>query len=137
MSLHSAGRTVEEIAKALSCDPRHVQMVLLSEDHPQPCHMYQVATMNEYSRAFSCVLRFKNLESARWSVARIDELWQQFAATNDRRGLHQCQLIALIGKNRAEGIGKAEEAKVFLDWLTAHLETPASSLPPTVTAATE
>src|SRR4051812_16444928 len=72
---------------------------------------------------FRGVLRFKDVEAAEASVARIDELFHQFAQTNDRRGQHQAQLMALIGKNRAEGIGKLAEARVFADWLVAHLDT--------------
>jgi hypothetical protein len=29
--------------------------------------------------------------------------------------------VALLGKNRAEGIGKYDEAQVFADWLVDHL----------------
>ena len=31
-------------------------------------------------------------------------------------------MLALIGKNRAEGIGKWREARLFADWLASHLE---------------
>ncbi|WP_206520576.1 hypothetical protein, partial [Mesorhizobium sp. M1A.T.Ca.IN.004.03.1.1] len=78
---------------------------------------------NAYARMFNGVLRFKNVEAAKESVARIDALFHQFGLERDRRGQHQAQLMALIGKNRAEGIGKVAEAKVFLEWLTTHLDT--------------
>ena len=32
------------------------------------------------------------------------------------------QLLALTGKNRAEGIGKRAEARIFADWLIEHLQ---------------
>jgi hypothetical protein len=54
-------------------------------------------------------------------VARIDALYHQFEAARDRRGQHQTQLLALTGKNRAEGIGKRAEARLFADWLIEHL----------------
>jgi hypothetical protein len=31
--------------------------------------------------------------------------------------------MALTGKNRAEGIGKHEEARIFMEWLASHLDT--------------
>jgi hypothetical protein len=67
-------------------------------------------------------LRFKDVRAATESVERIDALFHQFAAENDRRGQHQAQLMALIGKNRAEGIGKLDEARLFAEWLVAHLD---------------
>jgi len=36
--------------------------------------------------------------------------------------MHQCQVLALVGKNRAEGIGKWQEATLFADWLATHLD---------------
>jgi predicted S18 family serine protease len=63
------------------------------------------------------------VQAATDSVARIDALFHQFETEHDRRGLHQAQLMALIGKNRAEGIGKLAEAKVFAEWLGSHLDT--------------
>jgi hypothetical protein len=35
--------------------------------------------------------------------------------------MHQCEVLALTGKNRAEGIGKLAEARVFAEWLRDHL----------------
>ena len=77
---------------------------------------------NRYAAMLSGVLRFKNREAAETSVERINELYEQFLENRDRRGMHQCQVLALIGKNRAEGIGKWQEAQLFADWLADHLE---------------
>lgn len=125
LSLRAAGRTVEEIAQALDCTPSYVANVLIASGKTTDyTDLYTSSSaQNAYARMFSGVLRFKNLDAAQESVARIDALFHQFAAEHDRRGQHQAQLMALIGKNRAEGIGKMEEAKVFSDWLLAHLDT--------------
>ena len=66
-------------------------------------------------------LRFKDLDAAKGSVARLEVLFQRFKQTQDRRGMHQCQVMALVGKNRAEGVGKANEARLFADWLRGAL----------------
>lgn len=130
LSMHASGRTVEEIAQSLKCAPSYVANILAAAGKPSEySDLYTSSVVqNAYARMFNGVLRFKNVEAARESVARIDELFHQFVKARDRRGQHQAQLMALIGKNRAEGIGKTAEAKVFLDWLLAHLDTAHSSI---------
>ena len=125
LSLRAAGRTVEEIAQALQCSPSYVANVLIAAGRPTDySDLYTSSSaQNAYARTFNGVLRFKNVEAARESVARIDALFHHYAGEHDRRGQHQAQLMALIGKNRAEGIGKLEEAKIFADWLVTHLDT--------------
>jgi hypothetical protein len=131
LSLHAAGRTVEEIARALQTTPSYVANTLIAAGKPSEySDLYTTSTVqNSYARLFNGVLRFKDVEAAQESVARIDALYHQFAEEGDRRGQHQAQLMALIGKNRAEGIGKVSEAKVFAEWLIAHLETSAPPPP--------
>jgi hypothetical protein len=125
LSLHASGRTVEDIAQTLHCTPSYVANVLIASGKPSDYSDLYTSSIaqNAYARMFNGVLRFKNVEAAQESVAKIDALFHQFEEEHDRRGQHQAQLMALIGKNRAEGIGKLEEAKVFLEWLTAHLDT--------------
>lgn len=125
LSLHASGRSVEDIAQTLKCSASYVANVLIGAGKKADyTDLYTNSTaQNEYARMFQGVLRFKNVEAAEKAVERIDELFHQFARDRDRRGQHQAQLMALIGKNRAEGIGKNEEAKVFSNWLKAHLDT--------------
>jgi cytochrome P450 len=123
LSLHSAGRTVEEIARALETHPSYVANVLASAGKtPDYNDLYVSSTaQNGYAKAFQGVLRFRDVASARESVERIDALYRAYVEERDRRGQHQAQLTALIGKNRAEGIGKLAEAQVFAEWLKTHL----------------
>src|ERR1051326_523589 len=125
LSLRASGRSVEEIAQTLKCSPSYVANVLIAAGKTTDYSDLYTSSIaqNAYARMFNGVLRFKNIEAAKESVAKIDSLFHQFEQEHDRRGQHQAQLMALIGKNRAEGIGKREEAKVFLEWLTAHLDT--------------
>ena len=137
LSLHVAGRSVEEIAATLKASPSYVANVLISSGKTSDYTDLYTSSVaqNEYARMFRGVLRFKNVEAAKESVAQIDALFHQFALERDRRGQHQAQLMALIGKNRAEGIGKNAEAKIFLDWLTTHLDTahaPACDMQPSL-----
>jgi hypothetical protein len=125
MSLHASGRTVEEIAQTLDCSPSYVANTLIASGEPSEYSDLYTSSVaqNAYARMFRGVLRFKDVKAAEESIDRIDALYHQFAQANDRRGQHQAQLMALIGKNRAEGIGKLAEARVFADWLVAHLDT--------------
>jgi hypothetical protein len=135
LSMHASGRSVEDIAQTLKCSPSYVANTLIAAGQTSDYSDLYTSSVaqNAYARMFSGVLRFKNVAAARESVARIDALFHQFELERDRRGQHQAQLMALIGKNRAEGIGKVAEARVFLEWLTSHLDTtltPASDLQP-------
>lgn len=123
LSLHAAGRTVEEIARALETHPSYVANVLAANGKTTDYNDLYVSTnaQSGYAKQFQGILRFKDIEAARESVARIDEMYQAYTLENDRRGQHQAQLMALIGKNRAEGIGKFAEAQLFADWLVGHL----------------
>jgi hypothetical protein len=133
--LYDQGMRVDSIAELLETDPAYVANSLIAAGYtPAYTDLYtHTGPQNRYARMLSGVLRFKDPEAARQSVARIDELYHRFEAAHDRRGQHQAQLLALIGKNRAEGIGKREEARLFADWLIEHLaveeerETPAAA----------
>jgi hypothetical protein len=126
LSLHAAGSTVEAIAQALDTSPSYVANVVAAAGQtPDYQDLYvSTAALHGYAKRFQGVLRFKDVASARESVQRIDAMYRAFAQQGDRRGQHQAQLLALIGKNRAEGIGKYEEARLFAEWLIAHLAVP-------------
>ena len=137
LSLRAAGRSVEEIAVALNCTPSYVANVLIASGKTSDYSDLYTSSVaqNAYARMFSGVLRFKTVEAARESVLKIDSLFHEFERENDRRGQHQAQLMALIGKNRAEGIGKTLEANVFREWLVSHLDisyAPACDKEPTL-----
>jgi hypothetical protein len=121
--LYGQGLRVDAIAKLLQTDPAYVANSLIAAGQaPSYVDLYtHTGPQNQYAQMLAGVLRFKDIEAARESVARIDELYHQFEAARDRRGQHQAQLLALTGKNRAEGIGKRREARLFADWLIEHL----------------
>ena len=123
VGMYEKGMRVEAIAELLRTDPAYIANALIERGHtPSYVDLYtSTGPQNRYAAMLSGVLRFKDVEAARASVDRINELYEQFEELRDRRGMHQCQVLALIGKNRAEGIGKWQEAQVFADWLAAHL----------------
>jgi cytochrome P450 len=134
LTLHAAGYTVEAIAQALATSPSYIANVLAAAGKaPDYQDLYvSTAALSGYAKQFQGVLRFKDVAAARASVQRIDAMYRTFAQQRDRRGQHQAQLLALIGKNRAEGIGKYDEAQVFAEWLRAHLAVPRHDPEPSV-----
>lgn len=122
-AMRASGRTVEEIAGSLKCTPEYVAAVLIPDGKQGDySDMYgSVAAQNDYARRFSGVLRFRDVEAAQESVASINSLYHEYQSAGDRRGVHQAELMALIGKNRAEGVGKHDCAEVFRQWLITRL----------------
>lgn len=123
LELFACGRNVEEIATALETHPSYVANVLAAAGKtPDYTDLYVASSaQSSYSLAFQGVLRFKDVETAKESVGKIDAMFHDYEQQQDRRGMHQAQLVALIGKNRAEGVRKYAEAQVFAEWLMAHL----------------
>lgn len=126
VEMYQKGMNILVIAELLRTEPSYVANALIERGYaPSYADLYtSTGPQNEYATLFKGLggLRFKNLEAARQSVARIEALYQRFKEAADRRGIHQCQVMALVGKNRASGIGKRAEAKLFADWLRLRLE---------------
>src|SRR5437762_10556846 len=122
--MYERGLRIESIAELLHSDPSYVANALIEQGHaPNYVDLYtSTGPQNRYAAMLSGVLRFRDLAAARESAMRLSELYEDFRASRDRRGMHQCEVLALTGKNRAEGIGKFREAQLFADWLAAHLE---------------
>ncbi len=128
VELYQKGMNVVTIAELLRTGPSYVANALIESGlAPGYTDLYtSTGPQNEYAALFKGMggLRFKDLEAARASVARLEALFQRFKGAEDRRGMHQCQVLALVGKNRAEGVGKHNEARLFADWLQALLLVP-------------
>lgn len=127
IALYDRGFDVESIADAVGTSPTYVANTLIASGRPVEYEdLYTTTTGRSYSaeaRRLSGILRFRDVEAAKESVRKLDEAFQEFRRTGNRRGQHRAQMLALIGKNRAEGIGKMEEASVFRDWLIATLQS--------------
>lgn len=120
-------RDVEDLAMLTGARPSYVGSVLqeagLREDYFD-LYTSTAHPMNVYSKFFAGELGFKDVETARKSVARIDRLYRQFDLAGDRAGQHHALLMALTMFNRARWTDKAEEAEVYRRWLVEHLGAP-------------
>ena len=123
VSMYDRGMNVVAIARLLRCEPSYVANALIEQGRiPAYVDLYtSTGPQNEDAKEREGVLKFTDADSARASVARIDQLWQRFSSERNRRGMHQCEVVVLIGRNRAIGIGKQTEAQIFADWLVARL----------------
>jgi len=124
IELYRQGMGVCAIADQLGTSPSYVANVLIKAGYtPDYVDLYtSTGPQNPYAQRLAGVLRFRDEAAARASLARLTEIYEEYRRAGDRRGIHQCQVLALIGKNRAEGIGKFAEARLFADWLRDHLE---------------
>lgn len=127
--MYEKGMNVATIAELLKSEPSYIANALIEQGYvPNYMDLYtSTGPQNEHAALLAGVLRFRDLESARSSVAQIEHLYGQFVAAKDRRGMHQCQVLALVGKNRAEGVGKLAEARVFTEWLQTRLQPTAAA----------
>ena len=120
-------RAVEDIALLTGARPSYVGSVLqeagLREDY---FDLYTSTShpMNVYSKFFAGKLGFKDVDTARRSVALIDRLYRQFDLAGDRAGQHHALLMALTMFNRARWTDKTEEAEIYRRWLAAQLAEP-------------
>ena len=132
IDLYDQGVQVEEIASQLDCSPTYVANVLIESGRtPEYVDLYtHPGPHNPYARRLSGVLRFRSPDVARESIRHMDQIYHDYEKQGDLRGQHQVQLLALIGRNRAEGIGKYEAADLFTQWLLSHLTSRARRAAP-------
>lgn len=120
----SGVREVEDLALLTGTRPTYVGGILQDEGLVEDYFDLYTSTshpMNAYSKFFAGKLGFKDVETARRSVALIDRLYHQFDVAQDRAGQHHALLMALTMFNRARWTGKEEEADVYRRWLAEQL----------------
>ena len=120
----SGVREVEDLALLTGTRPTYVGSILQDEGLVEDYFDLYTSTshpMNAYSKFFAGKLGFKDIETARRSVALIDRLYHQFGVAQDRAGQHHALLMALTMFNRARWTGKEEEADVYRRWLATQL----------------
>jgi hypothetical protein len=126
LSLYQAGITeVADLAAITQSRTTYVASVLREAGElPTYFDLYTSTseTMNIYSKYFAGHLGFKDVETARASVAHIQLLYAHFGQAGDRAGQHHALLMALTMFDRARWTGKLAEAAIFRDWLRSKLD---------------
>src|SRR5438128_6378577 len=90
--MYERGLRIESIAELLHSDPSYVANALIERGHaPHYVDLYtSTGPQNRYAAMLAGVLRFKDTAAARGSVERLNEIYDEFEAARDRRGMHQC-----------------------------------------------
>ncbi len=115
---------IEELALLTNTRSSYVGSILRDEGLVENYFDLYTSTahpMNVYSKYFAGKLGFKDVATARRSVAWIDRVYRGFAVAQDRAGQHHALLMALTMFNRARWTGKTEEADVYRRWLADEL----------------
>lgn len=121
----SGVQAVDDLAMLTDARPSYVASVLQEAGLASGYFDLYTSTsnpMNVYSRFFAGKLGFKDVETARQSVAHIDRMHRQFERTGDRAGQHHALMMAMVMFNRARWTGKEAEAEVFQAWLLEQIE---------------
>jgi hypothetical protein len=125
LALYTAGITdVADLAAITLSRTSYVASVLRDAGELQTYFDLYTSTaepMNAHSKFFAGHLGFKDVETARASVAWIDTLYRQFDMAGDRAGQHHALLMALTMFDRARWTNKMAEAAIFRDWLRQRL----------------
>lgn len=128
LSLFKAGTTeVETIAAISGAKPSYVGSVLQKEgliDNYFDLYTSTNYPMNIYSKHFRGKLGFKDVETARASIANLEQSYRFFDQRQDRAGQHHTLEMALMMLDRARWTGKMEEAEVYRRWLVEKLSKP-------------
>lgn len=110
---------VETIAEQVGANPTYVASTLMGAGKSVEYNDLYTPSRpkNRYGEDFSGVLRFKDLDAARESVRKLDRRYQSYREVGDRQGQYQARSMALIGYERAMGLRKTREARIFAEWL--------------------
>ena len=116
---------VDTIAEMVGANPTYVASSLLGAGKSVPYNDLYTPSRprNRYGDQFSGILRFKDMGAAKESVKQIDLRYRNYRAAGDRQGQYHARALALIGYERAMGLGKVREAKVFGDWIKQTIES--------------
>ena len=126
LAMHAAGLgDVNDLAMMTDSRPSYVASVLKEAGLLSGYFDLYTSSgepMNVYSKYFAGKLGFKDVETARESVALLDQFHRQFDRVRDRAGQHHALVMALTMYDRARWTGKGDEAGVFRQWLVDQLE---------------
>jgi hypothetical protein len=85
-----------------------------------------------YDEDLKGILLFRTLAEAEKAICRLEELRRRYLAVSDSKGVESCRNLALLGRKRAESIGrnprvrpaKRQEKAEIARWFAIWLETP-------------
>ena len=78
------------------------------------------------------ILQFSTFEETEKTIRNLEKLCRKYAEMSDKKGMEYCRRIAMLGRRRAELIGrnprvslwKRRQKKEISEWFRLWLETP-------------
>lgn len=85
-----------------------------------------------YREALEGILRFSTFAEAEQTIRQLQNLYEDYRRASDRKGMEYCRQIALLGRRRAELIGrnkkvahqKRMQKQEIANWFRIWLENP-------------
>jgi hypothetical protein len=116
----SGTKEIEKISAISGASPSYVGSVLQKEgliDNYFDLYTSTAYPMNVYTKYFRGKLGFKDVETAKRGVNRLEQSYRYFSNSQDRAGQHHTLEMALTMMNRARWTGKTAEAEIYRIWL--------------------
>jgi|GEM_PF-5914612 len=79
--------------------------------------LMKIKDAEKYTRDFKGLPNLKNLETAKQTVKKLDQLYTKFKKKKDKNGLLHCTLIAEIAENQTNRKGQINMMNLFSEWL--------------------
>jgi hypothetical protein len=94
---------------------------------------FEVEIAAPYRQAFEDLLSFSTFAAAEETLKRLENLRRKYQSASDKKGVEYCRQVALLGRRRAELIGrnrrvcleKRLQKQEIATWFRIWLETPA------------
>jgi hypothetical protein len=85
-----------------------------------------------YDGYFHGLPSFKSFEDVECTIGKLESFRQRFLTEGDRAGLHAIRRVALLGRKRAEAVGRSKRVSLLIrrqkqemaQWYQVWLETP-------------
>ncbi len=77
-----------------------------------------VQNVEKYTKEFKGLPNLKNIQTARQTIKKLDQLYNKFKKAKDKNGVLHCILIAEIAENQTSRKGKITQMNLFSEWLS-------------------
>jgi hypothetical protein len=85
-----------------------------------------------YREELEGILEFSTFDAAEKTIRLLEKLCRKYEKSSDKKGMEYCRQIALLGRRRAEFIGRNKrvafhkrlQKKEIAEWFRIWLETP-------------
>ncbi len=80
--------------------------------------LMKIKDAEKYTKNFKGLPNLKNLETAKQTIKKLDQLYSKYKKARDKNGMIHCKLIAEIAENQTSRKGKITQMNLFSEWLS-------------------